>query len=68
MKKWQKFLIWFLWAIAFGVVDEIMDLLIAHDLLNSWRLDTIEIAFMFLGWLLYYITIKLYPSKKRKQK
>ena len=68
MKRWQKFLIWFLWATALVIADEITAFLIARDLLNSWRLATIEIAFMFLGWLLYYITIKLYPQKKRKQK
>lgn len=68
MKKWKKFLIWFAWAIVFVVVDEITIFLIAHNSLNSWRLAAVEVAFMFLGWLSYYITIKLYPQKKRKQK
>ena len=68
MNKWQKFLIWFAWAIVFVVVDEITIFLIAHSSLNSWRLTAIEVAFMLLGWLSYYITIKLYPQKKRKQK
>lgn len=68
MKKWQKFLIWFLWGLAFTIVDEITIFLVAHNLLNSWRLVTVEILFMVIGWLSYYITIKLYPQKKHKRK
>ena len=58
MKKWQKILVWAIWAIAFVLACEITDYWFKHNLLTQWRVDAIEIAFLVLGAAVTYLPIK----------
>ena len=68
MKKWQKFLIWFTWCIAFVLACDLTDYFVEQNLLGFWYVALIEGMFVLLGATGAYIDIWLRKQNKTNSK
>ena len=68
MKTWQKFLIWFVWSVAFVLACDLTDFFVEQNLLGFWYVALIEGMFVLLGATGAYIAIWLRKQDKKNSK
>ena len=66
MKKWQKFIIWFVYLCLVSVPFDLIKYFLDNNLLNKWYFFGAGFALFFLGWLGFLLEIKLGTKRKRK--
>ncbi len=68
MKKWQKFLIWFMYGVAIVAATDLFKIFIEKDMLkNSFYILLIELIFFGLGYLCVVLESRFKEINKRRK-
>jgi len=68
MKKWQKFLLWFVMFAVLGAISDCVKYFIESGVLNKWTFVFVGFAAFIIGWIGILFGVKFLQQKGKETK